>query len=157
MELCFAAEGDYRAALGLPPENGPVLDVSGNVIGEHKGIVNYTIGQRKGVRIAAHKPMYVISIDAPNNSITIGERKNALKSDVVAENVNILIPEIIMSTSELFGKIRSQGEPTSCVLVQSDDSTIAVRFNEPQFAPTPGQRLVLYDSLDRVVAGGVIC
>lgn len=157
MELCFAAEGDYRAALGLPPENGPVLDVSGNVIGEHKGIVNYTIGQRKGVRIAAHKPMYVISIDAPNNSITIGERKNALKSDVVAENVNILIPEIMMSTSELFGKIRSQGEPTSCVLVQSDDSTIAVRFNEPQFAPTPGQRLVLYDSLDRVVAGGVIC
>jgi len=157
MELCFAAEGNYRAVLGARVEPGPILDAQGNVIGRHEGIANYTIGQRKGAGIAAGQPLYVIRISAEDNSITLGTRDQAESRDVGAEEVNVLIPDLMHPGTKLRGKIRSQGEPSPCVLVEVGESTIAVRFDEPQFAVTPGQRLVLYDAHDRVVAGGVIC
>lgn len=156
MELCFAAEGDYRAALGAPPVKGPILDTDGNVIGEHDGIVNYTVGQRKGVRVAAGKPLYVISISAERNSITLGAREYVEVHDVSAGDANILLPDLMRVGDALYGKIRSQGDPTRCVLTEVDGPGFSARFDAPQFAPTPGQRLVLYDCHDRVVAGGVI-
>ncbi len=157
MELCFASGDDYRTALGLPSETGPILDLEGGVIGEHKGIANYTIGQRKGIGIAAAKPFHVISIDPIKNTITVATREQALSDTVAAQETNILIPDQMSPDSRLFGKIRSQGEPSPCVLTQTGESAMSVRFDQPQFAPTPGQRLVLYDSDSRVVAGGVIC
>lgn len=156
MELCFAAEDNYRSVLGAKPEPGPILDAHGNVIGRHQGIANYTIGQRKGVRIAAGRPLYVIRISADDNSITLGTREQAQSRDVSAEEVNVLIPDLMHPGTKLRGKVRSQGEPSACVLVEVGESTVAVRFDEPQFAVTPGQRLVLYDARDCVVAGGVI-
>jgi len=156
MELCFAAEGDYRAVLGARAEPGPIFDMNGSVIGEHDGIVNYTIGQRKGARVAAGKPLYVIRISVEDNSITLGTREQAESREVRAEEVNVLVPDLARSGETLYGKIRSQGEPSRCELVEVSESVMAVRFDEPQFAPTPGQRLVLYDAADRVVAGGVI-
>ena len=156
MELCFAAEGDYRAALGARAQPGPILDTAGNVIGEHDGIANYTIGQRKGAGVAAGKPLYVIRISAEENSITLGTREQAECRDVRAEDVNVLIPELMRAGETLYGKIRSQGEPSKCALTAADDAAVAVRFDDPQFAPTPGQRLVLYDADGRVAAGGTI-
>ena len=156
MELCFAAEGDYRAALGVRPAKGSILNAAGNVVGQHNGIANYTIGQRKGVRIAAGKPLYVIGISAADNSITLGTREEAESREVSARDVNALIPELMQAGQTLYGKIRSQGEPSRCVLTEADISSISVRFDEPQFAPSPGQRLVLYDEQGRVAAGGVI-
>ena len=156
MELCFAAEGDYREALGINSVKGPILDASGNVIGEHDGIANYTVGQRKGVRVAAGKPLYVIAISAEDNSITLGTRDQVVTRDVSAVNANVLIPDRMGVGQELYGKIRSQGDPSKCTLSEADESGFSVRFDEPQFAPTPGQRLVLYDCRDRVVVGGVI-
>ena len=167
MELCFVAEGDYRAALGAAPSKGPVLDAAGNVIGEHDGIANYTVGQRKGVRVAAGRPLYVVAISAVDNSITLGPRDLIETREVSAEDANVLIPDLMRPrswggisnpapTSGLFGKIRSQGEPMSCEITDAGEGTFSVRFGEPQFAPTPGQRLVLYDCQGRVVAGGVI-
>ena len=157
MELCFAAEGDYRAALDARAEVGPIFDVAGNVIGEHEGIANYTIGQRKGARVAAGKPLYVTRISAENNSITLGTREQTESRNVSAEHVNILMPEMMRpNAGALYGKIRSQGDPSKCELIEADESTLTVRFDESQFAPTPGQRLVLYDDTDRIVAGGVI-
>lgn len=157
MELCFASGDDYRTALGLPSETGLILDLEGRVIGEHKGIVNYTIGQRKGIGIAAATPLHVIAIDPIRNTITVATREQALSNTVAAEEINILIPEQMILDARLFGKIRSQGEPDACVLAEVGESTFFVRFDQPQFAPTPGQRLVLYDPDSRVVAGGVIC
>ena len=156
MELCFAAEGDYRAALNSQPAKGPILDVNGNVIGEHDGIVNYTVGQRKGVGIAAGKPVYVKKVSAADNSITVGTREQIETRDVSAEAANVLIPELARAGETLYGKIRSQGEPCKCLLTEADGHKISVRFDEVQFAPTAGQRLVLYDEQSRVVAGGVI-
>ncbi len=156
MELCFAAEGDYRTALGAEPVKGPVLDTEGNVIGQHDGIVNYTVGQRKGVGVAAGKPMYVVRVSAEDNSVTIGPRECVETYEVSAEEANVLIPELAQAGQALHGKIRSQGEPSRCLLVQADGHNITARFDETQFAPAAGQRLVLYDDQDRVVVGGVI-
>lgn len=156
MELCFAGEGDYRNALGMASVKGPILDTAGNVLGEHDGIANYTVGQRKGLRIAAGKPLYVIRISAADNSVTVGTADEALDCEVRAESVNVLIPELVNPGQVLYGKIRSQGEPTACEITEVGEDTISVRFDEPQFAPTPGQRLVLYDANGRVVSGGTI-
>ncbi|MHC4873221.1 MAG: tRNA methyl transferase PRC-barrel domain-containing protein, partial [Planctomycetota bacterium] len=95
MDLCFAGEGDYREVLGdkAISKPGPVYDVQGNVMAEHNGIWNYTIGQRRGLGFAAGEPRYVLEIDPQNNSITVGTRNEAYKSEVVAEKANILIPE----------------------------------------------------------------
>ena len=157
MELCFAGEGDYRNALdGSSARKGSILDINGNVLGEHEGIANYTIGQRKGIGIAGGKPLYVIRINAIENTITIGTQEDITESIVHAEEVNILIPEKLVLGERLYGKIRSQGEPTGCTVVEVSESKMSVEFDTPQFAPTPGQRLVLYDDNENVVAGGVI-
>lgn len=156
MELCFAAEGDYRTALDAEPEKGPILDTEGNVIGEHEGIVNYTVGQRKGVGVAAGRPMYVVRVSPEDNSVTIGPRECVETSEISAEDANVLIPELGRAGQTLYGKIRSQGEPGKCLLTQADGHNISVRFDDAQFAPTAGQRLVLYDDQDRVVVGGVM-
>jgi len=156
MELCFAGEGDYRNALGDIPAKGRILDSGGNEIGEHNGIMNYTVGQRKGIGIAASRPLYVIRISAADNSITVGTQEEAFSRDVSAGEVNVLIPELARQEETLYGKIRSQGEPSECEIVAVEEDRLSVRFNEPQFAPTPGQRLVLYDADGRVAAGGTI-
>ena len=157
MELCFAGEGDYRNALdGSSARKGSILDTNGNVLGEHEGIANYTIGQRKGIGIAGGKPLYVTRINAIENTITIGTQEDITESIVCAEEVNVLIPEKLVVGERLYGKIRSQGEPTGCTVVEVSDGKMSVEFDAPQFAPTPGQRLVLYDDNENVVAGGVI-
>ena len=157
MELCFAGEGDYRNALGLDSlQPGPILNASGSEIGEHKGIANYTIGQRRGIGIAAKEPLYVIAISAGNNSITVGTFDEAHSRRVSAEAVNVLIAEELVTGAKLEGKIRSQGVPRTCSVMETTNNALTVEFDEPEFAPTPGQRLVLYNDDNNVVAGGVI-
>lgn len=157
-ELCFAGEANYRRALAgaarLRP--GPILDTSGSVIGRHDGIVNFTLGQRRGLRIARGEPQYVVRISPGDRSITIGTRAEASRRRVEASSVNALIPEQLHEGARLFGKTRSVGEPSPCTVAAASDAGVAVEFDEPQFAPAPGQRLVLYDADARVVAGGTI-
>lgn len=157
MELCFAAEGDYRRVLGgYLGEPGPIVDTEGSVIGTHSGIGGFTIGQRKGIRIAAGKPLFVVDIRREDNTVVVGPRESLLAVEVYAECANILIPDMIKPGTRLFGRIRSQGEPSPCEVLFAGEVSLCVRFDEPQFAPTPGQRLVLYDCRGRVAAGGVI-
>jgi len=158
MELCFAASGDYRRALSgqLGAAKGPILDMAGNVLGEHNGIFNYTLGQRRGSGVAAGKPLYVTAISPKENSITLGPRDAVLRRDVRAEDLNTLIPERIRIGERLLGKIRSYGDGAPCTINEVGNNTIAVEFDDPQFAPCPGQRLVLYDERGFVAAGGAI-
>ncbi len=156
MELCFAGEGDYRRVLADAHfESGPILDARGNVIGTHSGIHNYTVGQRRGMGVAAGKPLYVTRISLADNSITAGTYTEACRRDVVAEDVNVLMPEKLRPGEELSGKIRSQGAASKCTVADVGRSTVGVSFRKPQFAPASGQKLVLYDN-DYVVAGGTI-
>ncbi|MBW8041717.1 MAG: tRNA 2-thiouridine(34) synthase MnmA [Planctomycetes bacterium] len=158
MELCFAGEGDYRTALADEEVNqqGDITDMQGNKIGTHKGISNYTLGQRKGIGFAGGKPLYVGKIDAQANTIALGAREEISSCVIKADQINVLIPDELAAGERFFGKIRSYGDPRSCRIVDVDEVTMTVEFDEPQFAPCPGQKLVLYDSGDNIVTGGTI-
>ncbi len=157
MELCFAGEGDYRRALeDEEASGGPILDAAGNVIGRHDGIFNYTLGQRRGLRIAAGEPVYVTDISPDENAITVGTREEISRREVCAEDVNVLMPERLRPGELLLGKIRSYGEPCPCRVIEVSPGAVAVEFDVPQFAPCSGQRLVLYDDSGNVVVGGTI-
>jgi len=158
MELCFAGEQDYRLALENDATNHPgdMTDMQGKKIGEHKGIANYTLGQRRGLGFAGGQPLYVGRIDAVANTVALGTREEVSTRVVRAACLNTLAPERLVSDARLFGKIRSYGDPRPCRLTDLTPDGMTVEFDQVQFAPCPGQRLVLYDESDNIVAGGVI-
>ncbi len=158
MELCFAGQQDYRLALGAEESHRPgdMTDMQGKKIGVHEGIANYTLGQRRGLGFAGGKPLYVGRIDTRTNTVALGTREEVSRYEVHAEDLNVLLPDELTPEKRLFGKIRSYGEPRPCRLIDFTPAGMAVEFEQPQFAPCPGQRLVLYDDNDNVVAGGII-
>ena len=158
MELCFAGQGNYRAALadGQADQQGDITDMNGNIIGTHKGIANYTLGQRRGLGFAGGKPLYVGRIDPETNTVALGTTDQVSFTTITADETNILIPNQFTAGVELFGKIRSYGQPKPCKIVDIGENNMTVEFDRPQFAPCPGQRLVLYDKQDNLVAGGTI-
>jgi len=158
MELCFAGEGNYRAVLTDEQAtcHGDITDMQGNKIGTHKGIANYTLGQRRGIGFAGGKPLYVGKIDSRENTIALGTREEVSFRTIKANRVNVLIPEEFVTDRQCFGKIRSYGDTQPCKLVNIGETEMTVAFDRPQFAPCPGQRIVLYNSSDNIVAGGTI-
>ena len=155
MEICFADEKDYRAVIEAPGAPGPITDQAGRVIGRHTGIAGYTLGQRKGLGISSPFPLFVTEIRPCDNTIVVAPRDGAFSREVTAERVNLLTPEFLASEG-LCGKIRSQGEPAPCSVLSCSNGKITVKFDEPVFAPAPGQRLVVYTNDGIVAAGGVI-
>jgi tRNA-specific 2-thiouridylase len=158
MELCFAGQGDYRAVLDCDEINRPgdIIDMQGNKIATHKGIANYTLGQRQGIGYAGGKPLYVTKIDAKTNTIALGPREDISTNIIKANHVNILIPDDYIPEKKTFGKIRSYGNPLPCRIIAADTTSMTVEFDEPIFAPCPGQRMVLYNDQDNIIAGGTI-
>lgn len=158
MELCFAGEGNYRNTLAdiIANQDGDITDMQGKKIGTHKGIANYTLGQRKGLGYAGGKPLYVGRIDAQTNTIALGSREEVSCCTVKAEKINTLIVAELIVGGQLFGKICSDGKSYPCKLININKAGMTVKFDKPQFAPCPGQRLVLYNSSDNIVAGGTI-
>ncbi|MHC5213267.1 MAG: tRNA 2-thiouridine(34) synthase MnmA [Planctomycetota bacterium] len=156
MELCFAGEGDYRDALIDGDKPGDLLDIDGKTIGTHKGVAHYTLGQRRGLGYAAGDPVYVARIDAEANTVTLGTREQISYHTITAGEVNVLMGEQFRSGQALFGKLRSYGSPHPCEIIEANDGDLTVRFVKPQFAPCPGQKLVLYNEADELVCGGTI-
>jgi tRNA-specific 2-thiouridylase len=157
-ELCFAGQADYRGALGPEPDAGPgsVLDTAGRVIGRHKGISRYTIGQREGLGIAARTRLYVIAIDAASNTLVVGDREAASGRRVAAEHLNVLAPGRLERGGRLFGKIRSRLDAAPCSVIEYGPGRMVVEFDAPEHGVCPGQHLVLYTEAGRVVGGGRI-
>ncbi|MCX5637030.1 MAG: tRNA 2-thiouridine(34) synthase MnmA [Planctomycetota bacterium] len=158
MELCFTGEGDYRAALADDgaQKAGDITDMQGKKIGVHKGVAHYTLGQRRGIGFAGGKPLYVGRIDAASNTIALGTKEQVSRPVISAKEVNVLISEEFATGVLLFGRIRSYGRAKPCGIVCLDNNTVTVEFEQPQFAPCPGQKLVLYDGDNNIVAGGTI-
>ncbi len=158
MELCYAGEGDYRTVLlsEQADREGDITDMQGNRIATHKGIANYTLGQRRGIGFAGGKPLYVGKIDAKRNTIALGTREEVSSRIIKANQINVLIHEELVTDRLFFGKIRSYGDPQPCKLIDVSKTAITVEFDQLQFAPCPGQRLVLYNSADNIVVGGAI-
>ena len=158
MELCFAGQGDYRSVLDCSEAQlpGDITDMKGNKIATHKGIANYTLGQRQGIGYAGGKPLYVAKIDPGTNTIALGSREDVSSRTIRAKEINVLIPEEFNTENSFFGKIRSYGSPQPCKLLNFDETDVTVEFDKPQFAPCPGQKIVLYNNFDNIVAGGTI-
>jgi len=158
MELCFAGEGDYRDVLTDTSltQPGDVTDMQGNKIATHKGIANYPLGQRSGIGFAGGKPLYVGKIAAEKNTIALGTRDEVSFRTIRVNQINVLIPEELVTDKQAYGKIRSYGSPSPCRVIEVGETDITIEFDEPQFAPCPGQKLVLYDSTDNIIAGGTI-
>ena len=158
MELCFAGEGDYRDALGGEQADRPgeMVNMAGEKIGEHKGVANYTLGQRRGLGFAGGEPLYVAKIDAVNNVLALGTREELCYRAVRANETNILIGEQMVVGKKLGGKIRSTGNVAPCEIVEVGQESFEVQFEMGVFAPCPGQKIVLYNDMDEVVGGGTI-
>lgn len=136
-------------------EPGPIVDGSGRKLGTHNGIVHYTIGQRRGLQIAYREPLYVVRIDAPTNTITVGPRHELFSNTLVARDLNFLSMDPPSETIRVSAQIRHNHHAEPADLTLRKEGTAEVVFETPQPAVTPGQSVVFYDG-DVVLAGGVI-
>lgn len=155
-EICFVGDGNYSGYMEplIKQKEGAIIELeTGRVLGTHKGIHLYTIGQRKRLGIATGKPLYVIRIDPQTNNIYVGQKESAMKKEFILKGINWL-----MAHEKAFHatvKIRSmmKAEPASVALV--DDDQWRVLYDQPQWAPAPGQSAVFYEG-DTVIGGGII-
>jgi tRNA-specific 2-thiouridylase len=159
-DICFVGAGYYADFIAeLYPQTalpGPVVDEHGSVVGEHKGIAYYTVGQRKGLAIASKDPLYVLAMDVKSNTIVVGLRERAFQKEIWVQELNWTSgpPPDTVFKAEV--KIRSTMEPVpSVVFVDSDSGTVRIVFDEPQWAPAFGQSAVFYIN-DVVIGGGKI-
>lgn len=156
-DICFIPDGDYVGFItrrdGSMPD-GNFVDADGNVLGKHKGIMNYTIGQRKGLGIALNRPMYVVGINPAENTVVLGEDGSQMKNELCAHSVNLISVEKIDSPFECTAKIRYNAPDVPCT-VYPDENGFKVEFKQPQKSVTPGQMVVLYDN-NIVIGGGII-
>jgi tRNA-specific 2-thiouridylase len=153
-DICFVTQKNYQAFLServqvLKP--GPIVDTKGNILGTHRGIAFYTIGQRGGLRISHKNPLYVISIDAPGNRIIVGEKEHLKATGLIAGNMNRLTE---FWPAEVYAKIRYRKKEALCEVTFENDR-VKVTFAEKQEAITPGQSVVFYAD-DHVLGGGEI-
>lgn len=153
-EVCFASGGDYRNLIPAGPP-GPIVDRKGRVLGEHRGLHAYTIGQRRGVGIAAGRPIYVCRIDVEGNRLVVGDRVDCLTSTFRVEGAHWIAGDPPAGAFQADVRIRHNHAPAPARIEVADDATARVAFREPQFAVAPGQAAVFYDG-DEVVGGGWI-
>ena len=159
-DICFVANGKYaefiEGYLGKTYEQGNFCDFDGNILGTHKGLIRYTIGQRKGLGLALPKPMYVCRLDKDSNSVILGDNADLFSDTLDAEDINLIALDRIDSSIRAEVKIRYSQKAQPATVYQVDDNRLRIVFDEPQRAITPGQSAVLYDG-DTVIGGGIIC
>ena len=158
-EICFVRNGNYASFIegytrkAYPP--GDFIGPDGSVIGQHRGVIHYTIGQRKGLNIAYGEPLYVRAIDPAGNRIFLGRDKDMLTHIVIARNINLISVPCLKRPIRVQVKLRSCQNAQWAVAVQTDEDALEIRFDAPQRIPAKGQAVVLYDG-DTVVGGGTI-
>ena len=159
-EICFVPNDDYKSfLLNNADKNseafqpGEIIDVNGKVLGKHNGTAFYTIGQRKGLGIAAENPLYVVKLDVKTRQVIVGGADDVFASSLTADNIHwIYNPTFPLKAS---AKIRYGSKVANCVVNQCEDGKVKVDFDEPQRAITAGQSIVFYDG-DIVLGGGII-
>ncbi len=158
-DICFVQEGSYADFIekytGKTYPKGPFLDKDGRILGEHKGIIRYTLGQRKGLGLSFPQPMYVCAVDPSANTVTLSPEEGLYTDQLYAEDINLIACERIDAPLRVMAKVRYRQKAQPATVVQTDDHRIRVTFDTPQRAVTRGQSVVLYDG-DMVVGGGTI-
>ncbi|WP_302012425.1 tRNA 2-thiouridine(34) synthase MnmA [uncultured Adlercreutzia sp.] len=160
-DICFVPDGDYagfiagRCGADTAFSPGEIVDREGRVLGEHAGLIRYTIGQRKGIGVAAREPLYVLGKDASANRLIVGFKDELLSSGVVACDVNLISGGVLEGPREVQVKTHYRQRPVPAVAEQTGPDELTVTFDEPQRAAAPGQAAVLYEG-DIVLGGGTI-
>lgn len=158
-DICFIPDGDYAAFIrrrtGKEYPTGDFTDTAGNILGKHKGIINYTIGQRKGLGIALGEPAYVKDIDAKNNRVVLCKNEELFTDELYAKDFNWISGEIPVGEVNCTAAVRYRGVLKPAVATACDKNRVKIKFLSPQRAVTRGQAVVLYDG-DIVLGGGTI-
>ena len=157
-DVCFIKGNSYGEFLktqkGFKPEPGMIVDMSGQVVGQHQGLHLFTIGQRRGINCPASDPYYVIRLDIERNRLVVGTRNDLLSSECKVEEIN-WIGDAPESPLELYTRVRYRSQEVAATVLPAGQNTAVVRFKEPQAAITPGQGAVFYRG-DEVLGGGWI-
>lgn len=154
-EVCFVPNDDYKAFLEGKIDNiksGNIILTDGTILGKHNGLINYTIGQRKGLNIGYKEALYVVDLDTVNNNVIVGTNDDLMHDKLIAEDINLLVDEL---PNELYAKVRSRGNLKE-VNVVLEDNKMMVTFKEKERAITKGQSVVLYDKDKTCLGGGII-
>jgi tRNA-specific 2-thiouridylase len=160
-EICFVPGGDYKKFLDaylaeqgetLPDTSGELVTTDGTVVGEHGGIQNFTVGQRKGLGLAAGSPLYVIQIKGDARQVVVGRSEELYTRSLLTRRTNLIAVADLREPMPVMVKIRHRHEGASAMIAKTGNDEIMVTFDEPQRAVTPGQAAVFYD--DNVVVGG---
>ena len=158
-DICFVPDHDYAGFIeretGKKSVPGNFIDEKGNVLGVHKGIEHYTIGQRKGLGLPSTEPYYINKICPDTKEIVLGDGQSVFSDTVYAENINYMSIENITEPTRFTGKIRYAHQGSPCTVYPEKDGKIKCVFDEKQRAVTPGQAIVFYDG-DVIAAGGWI-
>lgn len=156
-EICFIAR-DYREFLqeqGVNLQPGEIVNMQGEVLGRHRGLTHYTIGQRKGLGISAGKPVFVVGMDTASNRLIVDDEPHLFRKELVSAENNWIGIEDLEQPLEVEAKIRSTARPAPAVIEKWGNDQVLVTFREPQRAITPGQSVVYYQG-DLVIGGGRI-
>ncbi|MDI6600727.1 MAG: tRNA 2-thiouridine(34) synthase MnmA [Thermoanaerobacteraceae bacterium] len=158
-EICFVEDNDYAGFIekeaGERLLEGDIVDKNGHILGRHKGIAYYTIGQRKGLGIAAGRPLYVIDIDPEKNLVVVGDNDDLLGDTLTAEDLNFMPFESLDTDMRVDAKIRYKSEENPSIIYPDGHDKVTVKFFKKQRAITPGQAVAFYDG-DILVGGGTI-
>ena len=158
-DICFIPDGDYASFIKSHTDcgfkKGSFIDLSGNILGEHSGIINYTVGQRKGLGIALGKPAFVHSKNVEDNTVTLCDNEELFSKKLTASRINLSAVDNLYEPTRLYAKIRYRHTPAPATVRQTSETTFELEFDEPQRAIARGQSVVLYDG-DTVVGGGII-
>ena len=155
-DICFVPDGNYKKFLennsDLKPKRGKIVNSQGDIFGEHTGLYNYTIGQRKGLGISYKVPLFVIGFNPLKNEVIVGEESELYKKEVNVTDINLLLIDEIKEPIEVEVKTRYSSKVAKATIEQNGENQIKVVFDEPQRAITPGQSAVFY--IDDIVLGG---
>lgn len=158
-EICFVEDNDYGRYISENTdariEPGYFVDTEGNRLGMHKGIIHYTVGQRKGLGISFGKPKYVVAIRPQDNTVVLGDEDEVFSAGLTASDLNFISISELKDEMRVTAKIRYSAREASAIIRPLPGNRAEVKFDEPQRAVTPGQAVVFYDG-DIVVGGGVI-
>ena len=158
-DICFISDHNYAKFIeertGIKMRYGNFVDKCGNILGQHKGIYKYTIGQRKGLGIATGKPTFVSSIDTKNNEIVLGAEDDILFKSLMVSNLNFVLVDKLVESIQASVKIRYGAKEAEAKLIPQGEDLLKVEFKTPQRAITPGQSAVFYQG-DIVLGGGII-
>lgn len=155
-DICFIPDGNYKTFLennsNLKPKQGNIVDKNGNVLGKHKGLYYYTIGQRKGLGISYKVPLFVTGFNKNRNEVIVGEMEDLFKKEMEVCNVNLLLIDKLENEMKVSVKTRYSSKQANATISPLENGNIKVEFDEPQKSLTPGQSAVFY--IDDIVVGG---